>query len=82
VLSPGGSVYILGQILDDDMVRPLGPALMNLVFLSFYEHGRSLPERQYRALLASAGFVAVERRLTGSGLNLMMAKVPDATIGP
>ncbi len=47
-LSPGGSVYILGQILDDDMVRPLGAALLNLVFLSFYEHGRSLPERQYR----------------------------------
>ena len=24
-LSPGGSVYILGQILDDDMVRPWVP---------------------------------------------------------
>ena len=42
-LAPGGSIYILGQILDDDMVRPLGAALLNLVFLSLYEHGRSYP---------------------------------------
>ena len=76
MLVPGGSVYILGQILDDDMVRPPRAALLNLAFLGLYEHGRSYPERQYRAWLAAAGFVDVERRLTRSGLNLMSARVP------
>jgi len=50
------------------------------VFLSFYEHGRSLPERQYRALLAAAGFVNVERLLTSNGLNMMLAEVPTGSV--
>ena len=76
MLPPGGSVYVLGQILDEDMVHPLGAALANLVFLSFYEHRCSLPERRYRAFIEAAGFVDQERRMTGSGLSIMLARVP------
>ena len=77
-LSPGGSVYILGQILDDDMVRPVGAVLMNLVFLSLYEHGRAYTERQYRTWLSMAGFIDVERRLPSTGLSMMLARVPTS----
>jgi SAM-dependent methyltransferase len=75
-LSPGGSVYILGQILDDGIVRPLGAALMNLAFFSLYEHGRAYTERPYHTWLSTAGFIDVERRLPSTGLSMMLARVP------
>ena len=79
---PGGSVDVLSQILDEDMVHPLGAALLSLVFPSFYEPSRSLPERPYRAFLEAAGFVDVERRMTGSGLGMMLARVPVGSTWP
>jgi ubiquinone/menaquinone biosynthesis C-methylase UbiE len=75
-LAPAGSIYVLGMIVDDTRVSPEAVALFNLVFLSFYPHGRSFTEAEHRSWLEEAGFVDVERRLTANGLNMMVARAP------
>ncbi|MFO1036483.1 MAG: methyltransferase [Geminicoccaceae bacterium] len=75
-LAPGASIYVIGQMVDDDRRRPEGSALFDLVFLSFYEGGRVYTEGEQRAWLAAAGFERIERRLTPNGLNMITARVP------
>jgi hypothetical protein len=75
-LAPGGTLYVLGQILDDDRLRPEAAVLLNLVFLTFYEHGRSYTETEQREWLAAAGFVSVERSLTANGVSRLCARAP------
>ena len=73
-LAPGGTLYVLGQILDGDRLRPEAAVLLNLVFLTFYEHGRSYTEVEHREWLAAAGFVGVERSVTANGLNMFTTR--------
>jgi SAM-dependent methyltransferase len=76
-LAPGGALYVLGQILDDDRLQPQGAVLLNLVFLAFYEGGASHTEAEHREWLAAAGFVDVERGVTSNGLNMVTARAPS-----
>ena len=75
-LAPGASVYVIGQIVDDDRRHPENVALFNLIFLSFYENGRAHTETEYRNWLRAAGFIDIKRELTSNGLNMMTARVP------
>ena len=81
-LSPGGALYVLGQILDDDRLRPQGAVLLNLVFLAFYEGGASHTEAEHRAWLAAAGFVDIERSVTANGLSMVTARAPSGDEPP
>lgn len=75
-LSPGASLYIIGQILDDNRKHPENVALFNLIFLSFYENGRAHTEAEHRDWLQAAGFIDVQREITSNGLNMIKARVP------
>ena len=75
-LAPGGTLYVLGQILDDARLRPEAAVLLNLVFLTYYEHGRSYTEAEHREWLEVAGFVGVERSLAANGLSVLTARAP------
>jgi len=75
-LAPGGTLYVLGQILDDDRLGPQSAVLLNLSFLAFYERGGSHTEAEHREWLAAAGFVDAERRLTPNGISMVVARVP------
>jgi hypothetical protein len=74
-LRPNGEIFIIGQIVDDDLAGPPGALAFNLVFLNIYRDGEAYPESSYRRWLASAGFVDVQRRqLAGPGLSLITGR--------
>ena len=60
-LTPGGRLFIIGQILDDTHTTPLEAVGFNLIFLNTFYAGESYTEGEHRAWLQTAGFVDVVR---------------------
>jgi SAM-dependent methyltransferase len=60
-LTPGGRLFIIGQILDETHTTPLEAAGFNLIFLNTFYAGESYTEGEHRAWLQAAGFVDVVR---------------------
>lgn len=54
---PGGTIYIVGNILDDTHLTPAHSVAMNMVFLNFYDGGQAYTESEHRTWLSEAGFV-------------------------
>jgi SAM-dependent methyltransferase len=77
-LRPGGEIFVIGQILDDDLAGPPSAIAFNLVFLNIYRDGEAHSESAYRRWLEVAGFVDVQRMpLVGSsGMSLMTGHWP------
>src|ERR671923_1735062 len=85
-LTPGGRLFIIGQILDDTHTTPLEAVGFNLIFLNTFYAGESYTEGEHRAWLHAAGFVDVIRAPfllhDGFGSGLIMAhkqEEPDGT---
>ena len=60
-LKPGGTIYIVAQILDDSRISPLEAVGFNQLFINSFETGESYTEGEHRAWLTEAGFVDIER---------------------
>jgi cyclopropane fatty-acyl-phospholipid synthase-like methyltransferase len=60
-IKPGGTVYIVGQVLDDSRTSPPASVGFNLNFINRYETGEAYTEQEHRDWLAAAGFVDVAR---------------------
>jgi predicted O-methyltransferase YrrM len=60
-IRPGGTIYILGQILDDTRLTPANAVMMNLGFLNIYDHGQSYTDGEYQQWLTEAGFINIRR---------------------
>jgi SAM-dependent methyltransferase len=75
-LSPGGRIYIVGSILDDGRLSPLGAVGFNLVALNEFDEGRAYTEGEYRAWLTAAGFVEIVRVPIAEGASIMTARKP------
>jgi 2-polyprenyl-3-methyl-5-hydroxy-6-metoxy-1,4-benzoquinol methylase len=60
-IKPGGTIYIVAQILDDSRTAPLEAVGFNQLFINSFETGESYTEREHRAWLTEAGFVNIER---------------------
>ena len=60
-IKPGGTIYIVAQILDDSRTTPLEAVGFNQLFINSFETGESYTEREHRAWLTEAGFVDIER---------------------
>lgn len=77
-VTPGGKIYIIGQILDDSRTAPLEAVGFNLVFINTYDAGESYTEQEYRDWLSEAGFVDIERAkfLLPDGDGLITASKP------
>ena len=60
-INPGGTIYIVGQILDDSRTSPLEAVGFNLNFINNYDAGESYTEQEHRGWLSEAGFVDIER---------------------
>jgi SAM-dependent methyltransferase len=75
-VTPGGKLYVIGQILDDSRTAPLEALGFNLVFINTYDAGESYTEQEYRDWLSEAGFVDIERAkfLLPDGDGLMTAR--------
>ena len=74
VTAPGGTVFIIGRVLDDSRLTPADTAGMNLVFLNIYAGGQSYTESQHRAWLAEAGFEDMTRAEIASGYSILRAR--------
>lgn len=75
-LHPGGRLYIVGSILDDGRLSPLGAVGFNLVALNEFDAGRAYTEGEYRAWLTAAGFVEIVRVPIAEGASIMTARKP------
>ncbi len=73
---PGGSIYIVNQILDDSRISPPSSVGFNLRAINQFEAGVAHTEREYREWLSEAGFVDIERAnfTLAGGLGLMTAR--------
>ena len=77
VITPGGAIYIRGDIVDDSGVSPLGSVMRNLVYLNIYDEGQAYTEREHREWLKEAGFEDFERKILPDGFSLVRARKPN-----
>jgi hypothetical protein len=77
-INPGGTIYIVGQILDDSRTSPLEAVGFNLIFINVFDAGESYTEHEHREWLSEAGFVDIEcaKIPLAQGLGLMTARKP------
>ena len=75
-VNPGGRLYIVGRILDDSRLSPIGSVGFNLVFLNTFDDGRAYTEREHREWLTAIGFENFERVLIAEGNSIIMAHKP------
>jgi ubiquinone/menaquinone biosynthesis C-methylase UbiE len=75
-MEPGGTLYILGVILDDSRLTPSYAVKSNLNYLNIYDEGRAYTEGEYRDWLEEAGFVFLERVVVQDGTSIIQARKP------
>ncbi len=75
-LAPGGTLFILGTILDDSRLAPSYAVSSNLSYLNIYDEGRAYTEGEYREWLEDAGFVFLERIVVEDGTSIIRARKP------
>ncbi len=75
-MEPGGTLFILGTILDDSRLAPSFAVKSNLNFLNVYDEGRAYTEGEYREWLENAGFVFLERVVAQDGTSIIKAQKP------
>jgi hypothetical protein len=68
-LRPGGTIYLIHQVLDESRVTPTDAVRNNLIFLNWYDGGQAYTEGEYREWLTAAGFVEITRDETPGGLG-------------
>ena len=73
-LEPGGWLYVVGFVRDDDHLAPLAAAAVNMVFLNFYDQGRAHTEAEHRGWLQAAGFASFERIQLARGYSAIAAR--------
>ncbi len=73
-VSPGGAIYIRGDIVDDSGISPLGSVMRNLVYLNIYDQGQAYTEREHREWLKEAGFENFERKILPDGFSMVRAR--------
>ncbi len=76
-INPGGTIYIVGRILDDSRTSPPGAVGFNLAAINEYYAGGAYTEHEHREWLSAAGFVDIKRVKVlgdGSGAGLMTAR--------
>lgn len=75
-LEPGGTIFILGTILDGSRLTPFFAVKSNLNYLNIYDEGRAYTEGEYLVWLEEAGFVFLQRVVVEDGTSIMRARKP------
>lgn len=76
IIAPGGTIYIVGQIIDNSRLSPLEPVLSNLFFLNVFDEGQAYTEQEHRDWLTEAGFGGIERVVLPNNMSIVSAKKP------
>jgi hypothetical protein len=72
-MRPGGTIYLVNQVVDDSRLTPVDVVRSNIAFLNVYDDGQPYTEREYRTWLTAAGFEAITREDSLGGVALMRA---------
>jgi 2-hydroxy-4-(methylsulfanyl)butanoate S-methyltransferase len=80
-LMPGGTLFIIGAVLDDSRLSPENLVSANLIMLNVYDDGLNYTEGEYRSLLVEAGLTEIEVRLgvLSNNASLVSARKPGET---
>jgi hypothetical protein len=70
-IEPGGEIFIIGRVLDDDRLGPADAVASNVMFLNIYDDGQAYTESEHRQWLETAGFGEIERELLGGGYSIV-----------
>lgn len=75
-ISPGGTLYVVGCILENSRLAPIASVAFNLVFLNVYDEGRSYTEEEHRSWLLEAGFtdIAIAYETMSDGFGILTAR--------
>jgi SAM-dependent methyltransferase len=78
-LSPGGKMFIVGQILDDSRISPSESVGFNLNFINSFDAGEAYTEAEHREWLGEAKLVEIERAsyMLVGGNGLITARKPN-----
>ncbi len=76
-ISPGGSVVLLGHILDDSRTSPLEEVGYSLGAMSFYDFQTPHTEHDYRRWLSELGLERIERDRLPNGDGIIIARKPQ-----
>jgi len=77
VIEPGGSLFIVGRIIDDSRITPMELVCgSNLVFLNAYDEGEAYSECDHREWLSEAGFEDFERVVLPNKESIIRARKP------
>ena len=75
-VEPGGKLYIVGRVLDDDHLSPASALNSNLFFLNIYDGGQAHTERQHLEWSTDAGFESIKRDVMPDGRSVIVARRP------
>ena len=73
-LESGGTIAIVGQMVDDSRLTPPEDAAFNLVFLNLYDDGCCYTEGEHREWLDQEGFTDFKRQPLPGGSHLITAR--------
>ena len=76
LIRPGGTLHIIGRILDNSGLSPLSAIQFNLMATNIYDEGQAYTEQEYADWLAEAGFEGFERVSLSGGDYLITARKP------
>jgi hypothetical protein len=76
VVTPGGAIYIRGDVVDDSGISPIEAVMRNLIYLNTYDEGQAYTETEHREWLQEAGFEEFQRKILADGFSLMRARKP------
>ena len=78
VIEPGGSVYLVGNIVDDTRLFPPAAIAFSPFFLNAYDKGGAYTHTQYQNWMEAAGFVdvAVQYEAMADRLGIVSARKP------
>ncbi|MHA2232065.1 MAG: methyltransferase [Candidatus Hodarchaeales archaeon] len=76
IIKPGGTLYILGHILDDSRISPPEEVWHKLGSINYYEVPAPYTEKEHREWLLKAGFAYIERDLLPNDDRILRAQKP------
>lgn len=82
-VKPGGSIFILGRILNNDRLSPKESVAFSLIFLNTYEEGGTFTEEEHRQWLESSGFenIRLTHNAFSDGIGMIHAvKKPPTSV--
>jgi len=76
-LTPGGVLCIVGRVLDDTRLTPLGAVGFHLLALNLFDAGGAHTERAHREWLTASGFEHMTRVPLAEGNSIITAWKPE-----